>query len=140
MKAIFLMFFAVMLLTQGCATSVKPASDCAVCSTNIVTTDQLDQLINSKEDVYLFDARSAKYDDGKRIPTGVALSYNASAKEVAEVIPYKNSLVITYCSNLQCPASAKLAKHLHDLGYTNVKEYPEGIKGWRDAGKHVVDA
>lgn len=140
MKSILLAVLAFVILTQGCSTSVKNASDCAVCSTNVVTTAQLDELINSKEGVYLFDARSSKYDDGKRIPTGVSLSYNASAAEVAKAIPYKNSLVITYCSNLQCPASAKLAKHLHDLGYTNVKEYPEGIQGWVKAGKHVVDA
>lgn len=129
-----------LLFTVGCSKSVKPYKDCAVCATNIITTAQLEEIINGKEDSFVFDARSSKYDDGKRIPTAMSLTSEASTAEIAKKIPYKHSLVVTYCSNLQCPASARLAKRLHKLGYTNVKEYPEGIAGWIKAGKHVVDA
>lgn len=140
MKNIVLAVLLAVVFLSGCSRNVKTDPNCVVCSTNVVTTEQLDELINSKEDVFVFDARSAAYDDGKRIPTSESLSYNATAKEVAKVIPSKNSLVVTYCSNLQCPASAKLAKYLHKLGYTNVKEYPQGIEGWVKSGRHVVDA
>ncbi len=40
------------------------------------------------------------------------------------------ALLVTYCTNLKCPASRALAARLTALGYTHVLEYPEGIEGW----------
>ena len=59
------------------------------------------------------------------------------AEEIAKVVKDKASLVVTYCANLKCPASHKLAEHLGKLGYTNVVEYPYGIEGWATAGNAV---
>ncbi len=85
----------------------------------------------------ILDARSGKYDDGYRIPGAQSLNSQSSAEEIAKVIPNKDTLVVTYCSNLQCPAGKALAVHLKKLGYTNVLEYPEGIAGWRAGGGDV---
>ena len=51
------------------------------------------------------------------------------------MIPSKNSLVVTYCSNPKCPASGMLAANLKKLGYKTVLEYPHGIEGWVAAGQ-----
>ncbi|HMM60116.1 MAG TPA: rhodanese-like domain-containing protein, partial [Candidatus Rifleibacterium sp.] len=68
-----------------------------------------------------------------------ALSLNAESKaeEIAKVLPNKESLIVTYCANLNCPASHKLYTHLKSLGYTNLSEYTEGIDGWVAAGNPV---
>ncbi|MBM4152641.1 MAG: rhodanese-like domain-containing protein [Kiritimatiellaceae bacterium] len=138
--------------TSAASTEVKPKSD-AECTGGVcnlseaktpaapkadhsVTTIQLKEHIDSKKAI-LLDARSAKYDDGFRIPGAKALSSTATEEEIAKVIPTKDALVITYCSNTQCPASKRLADHLIKLGYTHVLEYPEGIAGWRAAGGKV---
>ncbi|AKJ64346.1 rhodanese-like domain-containing protein [Kiritimatiella glycovorans] len=87
----------------------------------------------------ILDARSGKYDDGLRLPGAKQLAPGSSRKVVARHIPNKQSLVVTYCSNLQCPASHKLARHLQKLGYENVVKYPQGIEGWIEAGGRVVE-
>ncbi|MEW6712041.1 MAG: rhodanese-like domain-containing protein, partial [Candidatus Riflebacteria bacterium] len=71
-----------------------------------------------------------------------ALSLNAESKpeEIAKVLPKKEALIVAYCSNLQCPASKMLYKHLKSLGYTNVLKYPEGLQGWKDAGYPIKPA
>jgi rhodanese-related sulfurtransferase len=96
------------------------------------------KVVESKSAIVL-DARTGKYDDGKRIPGALSLSAESSKAEVEKTIPDKKSAIVTYCSNLKCPASGKLAKHLKALGYTNIKEYPEGIQGWMAAGNPVIE-
>lgn len=127
--------------TEQCssgACSVSKAPD-KVAEDHNLSTFAMKEIVDSGKAI-LLDARSGKYDDGYRIPGAKSLNSNSSEKEIAAIIPAKDSPVVTYCSNTKCPASAKLAKHLHELGYTNVKEYPEGIAGWRAAGGKVEKA
>jgi rhodanese-related sulfurtransferase len=102
-----------------------------------INTAVLSTLLRSGVPVTVLDARTGKYDDGRRIPGAQALSPEASAEEAAKLIPSKESLVVTYCANLHCPASAALAAHLRKLGYKNVLEYPYGIEGWAAADMKV---
>lgn len=102
-----------------------------------LSTDELKAVVESEKAVVVLDARSGKYDDGRRIPGAKTLSEKSTPEEVAKVVGDKDTEVVTYCSNLQCPASARLAAHLKKLGYTHVTEYPEGIAGWVEAGNTV---
>ncbi len=97
-------------------------------------------LMESGVSMKVFDARTGKYDDGRRVPGAGSLSPISKPEEVARAIPDKNQLVVTYCTNLKCPASSMLAKHLRELGYKNVIEYPNGIEGWAAAGYPVQRA
>ncbi|MFZ2959712.1 MAG: rhodanese-like domain-containing protein [Candidatus Ozemobacteraceae bacterium] len=105
----------------------------------LLSTSELADMIASKTTMILIDARSGKFDDGKRIPGAVSLTDQATAEEAAKVINAKDALVVTYCSNLKCPASLKLAMHLKKLGFSNIKKYPEGIEGWVKAGHEVTN-
>lgn len=102
-----------------------------------VNTLGLKTLINSGVPLTILDARSGKYDDGKRIAGALSLNAESKAEEIAKVLPKKDALIVTYCSNLKCPASNALYNHLKSLGYTNLIEYPEGIQGWIEAGNPV---
>jgi len=97
-------------------------------------TGALAVLLRSGVAVHVFDARTGKYDDGRRIPGAGSLSALSTAEQVAAAIPDKGALVVTYCSNVKCPASGSLAEHLRKLGYRNVLEYSKGIEGWTQAG------
>ena len=121
--------------TGVCGLSAAPKA-AAEAEEHNLSTFQMKTAVDAGQTIIL-DARSGKYDDGYRIPGAKSLNSKSSAEEIAAVIPSKNSPVITYCSNLQCPASKMLADHLQALGYTHVKEYPEGIAGWRAAGGPV---
>ena len=101
-----------------------------------VTSGELVEIVNSKTAVIL-DARSGKYDDGKRIPGAKALNEQSSPEDIAKIVPDKNTPVITYCGGPSCPASARLAEVLQKLGYTNIREYHDGIPGWIKAGNKV---
>lgn len=103
-------------------------------------TEQLSVLLRSGVPLVLLDARSGKWDDGRRIPGARSLNSGSSKKEIAKTIGGKDKLVVTYCSNVKCQASPKLAKKLHELGYKNILEYPKGINGWEAAGQKVAEA
>jgi len=104
-----------------------------------IDTNGLATLISSGIPLVIIDARSGQWDDGKRISRAKALSYEATATETAEVIPNKQSLIVVYCSNVQCSASNKLAKHLTDLGYSNILKYEEGIQDWISSGQPIQE-
>ncbi|MCX7004870.1 MAG: rhodanese-like domain-containing protein [bacterium] len=102
-----------------------------------VTTDQLAGLLGT---VVVVDARTAKYDDGKRIPGAITVPADATAEQITAALPDKSAKVVVYCTSPKCPASAKLAKTLVKYGYTAVQKYPDGIEGWVAAGKPTTQA
>lgn len=102
-----------------------------------LSTAALGALLRSGSSTVLLDARSGRYDDGRRIPGAKSLTDQATAEQAAALIPSKDTLVVTYCANLKCPLSGRLAKHLRTLGYTNVVEYQAGIADWTAAGNAV---
>ena len=102
-----------------------------------INTDALAALVRSGSKVVLLDARSGKYDDGRRLPGAKALSPTASEEEALAEIGGKDELVVAYCTNLKCPASKYLAERLVQLGFKNVVKYPEGIDEWEAKGHKV---
>ena len=102
-------------------------------------TDEMQEIVTNSSAIIL-DARSGKYDDGQRIPGAQSLNDKSTATEIAAVVKNKDQKIVTYCANPKCPASARLAKHLAKLGYTNIVEYPLGIQGWVAAGKKTISA
>lgn len=102
-----------------------------------INTSGLKTLIDSGVPLVILDARSGKWDDGKRLPGALSLNSESKLEEITKVLPKKDALIVTYCSNLKCPASHKLFEHLKSNGYTNLIEYPEGIEGWLEAGNPV---
>jgi len=123
-----------------CAMLAKVGMEMKETGIGHLDTTGLKALLNTKTPLLLFDARTGKYDDGQRLPGAKALSPEATEAEIATVLPDKAALVVTYCTNPQCPASGKLAEKLVKLGYTNVLTYHEGILGWIAAGNPVEKA
>ena len=132
---------------SGCATKCTKSADKSACATKCalkaghkhIDTKTLANKLQSEKDLIILDARSAKWDDGTRIPGAKQLTSKSDAATIASVVGAdKNAKIITYCSNTKCKASSKLAAALAAAGYTNVTEYPEGIAGWKAAGNEVV--
>ncbi len=97
----------------------------------------LENLIESNLPMVLLDARSGKWDDKSRIPGAQSLNDKSTREEVEKIIETKDTLVVTYCSNLKCPAGNRLYIHLKKLGYKNVLEYPFGIDSWLETGNDI---
>lgn len=123
---------------QSCPTCAAAARQAAgppaakAVAENVIGTEALAALLRSHVAVTVLDARTGQADDGRRLPGAEDASMPATveAGDVAEAIPDKDALVITYCTDLKCGASHKLAERLRALGYANVIEYREGIEGW----------
>lgn len=86
------------------------------------------------KDVTLLDVNGTeKYDKG-HIPG--AIDYTAVKADLATKLPAdKDALIVAYCGSPQCGAYARAATAAKELGYTNVKHYSGGIKGWTEAGE-----
>jgi rhodanese-related sulfurtransferase len=78
------------------------------------------------------DAYTARHIPGSiNIPT-------KNAEWAEKVIPYKDAEIIVYCANEDCTASPELARKLDDMGYHNVKDFENGLAGWRSAGYDLI--
>ena len=102
-----------------------------------INTTVLENLLESNVAMVLLDARSGKWDDKSRIPGAQSLNDKSTKEEIEKTIETKDTLVVTYCSNLKCPASNRLYIHLKKLGYKNVLEYPFGIQRWLETGNDI---
>ncbi len=102
-----------------------------------LSTDQLKALVDAKADIVLVDARTAEWDDGRRIAKAHNLTPKSAEADVAGTLADKDAYIVTYCGGPKCPLSHNMAARLKGLGYTNVLVYPEGIDGWTMAGFEV---
>ena len=121
---------------SGCPPKKSCSSEVAKKKAEL-NTPALKALVDAKLPLVILDARSGKYDDGRRIGNAKQLSHQAGPREIAQLVPSKQSLVVTYCGGVKCPLSKMLATRLEKLGYTNVIEFPQGMKGWTQAGFSV---
>jgi rhodanese-related sulfurtransferase len=65
-----------------------------------------------------------------------AIDYLAHKQDIASLLPAdKNALIVAYCGDIHCTAYRLAAYAALDLGYTNVKHFAPGIKGWKDSGE-----
>ena len=116
----------------GCAKACCAKKESAKAT---LSTATLQVLLRAKVPVVLLDARGGtKYDDARRIPGAKPLAVNASPEQLAAAVPSKDALIVTYCGSRKCPLSHRLSHRLKKAGYTNLLEYPDGIKGWAQAG------
>ncbi len=107
-------------------------------SKGTVDAKGLKAMLDDGKPVTVVDARTAKYDDGNRVPGAIALPADADDASIAAALPAKDACIVAYCSNTQCPASKNLAARLKDLGYENVFVMPEGLAGWLEAGYTAI--
>ena len=121
----------------ACAKACCPAAPAEGHGYDVIDTTGLKKLLSSDQKVTIVDARSGKWDDGRRIGDAQQLAANASAGDIAKALPNKDATIVAYCTSTKCPASATLAHKLVDLGYKNVVKYPAGVNGWEKAGNAV---
>ena len=48
----------------------------------------------------------------------------------------KDKEIVVYCASKECDASTKVAEQLAAKGFTQVRDYEPGMKGWNDAKKN----
>ncbi|MFI7219869.1 rhodanese-like domain-containing protein [Micromonospora maritima] len=98
-----------------------------------ITRDELREAIEAGT-VTVVDALGGDYYARQHLPGAVALVEADVTDRAGELLPDRDATVVTYCSNLSCPNSGRVADRLTALGYTDVRKYAEGIEDWVAAG------
>lgn len=145
---------------QECFADQAPKADSLsgdLDSRDIISIEELKELMNKKANILLFDAREkVVYDQGhiegaslpmplvyyqekQLLATGVIgkpFDVDESLAEKMKDTP-KEFLIVTYC-NSNCGASANLLRRLQRLGFINVRSMKDGYQAWEKAGHPVV--
>ncbi|MBR9728793.1 rhodanese-like domain-containing protein [Shewanella intestini] len=98
---------------------------------NTITMQEVAMLVG-KKDVYFFDVNTLELWAEGFIPGAVYFN----VKDWKKLLPKnKDAQMIFYCANRLCNASEIAARMVMKLGYTNVRQMPDGIYGWRLANR-----
>lgn len=101
--------------------------------TTLITRDELKAAIDGGSATVL-DALAGVYWEKQHLPGAIPLHADHVEQVYRELLPDRDALIVTYCSNPACQNSQAVATKLEELGYTNVRKYREGIEDWADAG------
>ncbi len=97
----------------------------------IIDTDQLAEMIEAGENLFIGDARPiGQYNIG-HLPGAVATPANELAKNITWLPKNKSTPLVFYCGGVTCPLSPKALKIAQQNGYQNVKAYVEGFPAWK---------
>ena len=88
----------------------------------------------AEKTVFLVDCNNTDTYARNHIPG--AINFSAVKDILSRVLPAdKGALIVVYCGNEKCHAYEPGANALSALGYTNVRHYAPGIRGWMNAGE-----
>lgn len=102
-----------------------------------VSVPELATLIEKKS-VTIFDANSEATRTKEGVIPGAKLLTSAAKYDPKELPADKTGKLVFYCANEKCTASEVAAKKASDAGYTNVSVLPDGILGWKKAGRNTA--
>ena len=99
-----------------------------------ISREDLKSLIDSGRKPTLIEALPKQYYEDEHLPGAINISHDEVQAYASHLIPHKSEVVVVYCASAECKNSHVAAETLRQLGYTQVYEYVEGKKGWREAG------
>lgn len=101
---------------------------------NEISTQELKKLMEKKEKFILLDCRGVDYYNWEHLPGAINLRWKHVQSKAEQILKDKSALIITSCDGFTCKASVRCLENLERLGYTNVKEYSDGIAHWKASG------
>src|ERR1051325_8451360 len=101
--------------------------------TTLITREELQTAIADGSATVL-DALAGAYWEKQHLPGAIPVHADHVAQVHRDLLPDRDALIVTYCSNPECQNSQAVATKLEKLGYTNVRKYREGIEDWAAAG------
>jgi len=87
-----------------------------------------------KEGAVFVDTRSTSSFRRGHIPGAVNVPVNRVISSLSDLPANKETYLITYCGSVECPNAYQLMKIRLGQGYTNVKFFPRGLRGWQALG------
>ena len=101
-----------------------------------ITIEQLDSLLKSTTPPTVLDANNEETRKENGVIPGAKLLSSSSDYDVSSTLPGdRASKLVFYCGGIKCKAAEGAAKKALLAGYSDVNVLPDGIKGWKSAGK-----
>ena len=101
-----------------------------------ITRDALYDHITRAEPLIIVEALGAAYFADAHLPGAVNIPPGQVDRLAPTLLPVNDSAVVVYCSGT-CNSADVVARHLEQLGYTNVAVYPGGKEDWVEHGLPV---
>ena len=93
-----------------------------------ISKSELKEVV-AKKSAVIVDVNSEESYKKEHIPG--AVHFKSHEEKFAQVLPKdKSELIVAYCGGVKCEAWKKAAEQACALGYTNIRHFKEGIKGW----------
>ena len=121
----------VALLVVGCS-KAPPAAERVQVAT--VSVAQLDRML-ADHACQAVDANGDVTRKKLGVIPGAVLLTDYEGYAMTELPADKGKPLVFYCANTECAASHSAAEKAIAAGYRDVKVLPDGIAGWRNAGK-----
>jgi rhodanese-related sulfurtransferase len=109
-----------------------PAAVQAETEYEIVTTDQVKEMVAQQQTFILIDARSCMEYQEAHIKDAVNIPEKELQKNMALLPADKSVLLVIYCNGVKCGKSKRLAAQIEPLGYRNILIHSEGIPVWEE--------
>jgi rhodanese-related sulfurtransferase len=106
--------------------------------TKNITRSALVDLLGAGTPVQFVETLRAEHFAQGHLPGAVHIHFEEVEARAPELLPDKDALIVTYCSNTACQNSRIAAEKLTKLGYTDVRRYEEGKQDWSEAGLSLV--
>jgi rhodanese-related sulfurtransferase len=96
-----------------------------------------EELIRRRDDpsLKIVDVLPASSYVESHIPSALSLPLELVASRAPEILPDRNAEIVVYCGHATCDRSTHALRQLHELGYTNVRLYREGLADWVESGE-----
>jgi len=101
-----------------------------------LSTAELQQGLDRDSGLHVLNVQTDQYFAGELIPGSRRVSLDDIGPDALDLA--KEAQIVTYCAGPACSQSAEAARKLAELGYTNVRTYPDGLQGWKAAGNKIV--
>jgi rhodanese-related sulfurtransferase len=102
--------------------------------TRKITRDELVARLGAGTPLQFVETLRAEHFAQGHLPGAVHIHFEEVDERAPQVLPDKDALIVTYCSNTACQNSRIAAEKLAKLGYTDVRRYEEGKQDWAEAG------
>ncbi|MFL5814913.1 MAG: rhodanese-like domain-containing protein [Bdellovibrionia bacterium] len=124
--------FALLAFSSATAHAAADASECNKESHYpLITKSELKQVVESKS-ATIFDVNSKDSYESTHVPG--AVHFGSHESDFAKMLPKdKGAMIVAYCGGPSCTAWKMAAKEACKLGYTNIRHFKEGIKGWNES-------
>jgi rhodanese-related sulfurtransferase len=99
-----------------------------------ISREELQAELAERSAVVLVETLRPEHYEQGHLPGAVHLHPEDVEQRAADVLPDRDAMVVTYCSNVACGNSRAVAEKLAKLGYTTVRRYEAGKQDWQEAG------